>query len=287
MPDLPQGNSGNLPNAGVDNNSYGLVDPLAPTSPFGDPDKAAGSSATGTGAGSGSASSGSSTSTNQPALPQPAGPATETPEVENAYDQRGVTGELGGIAWPGDSRAAAVSWHCIYLAGERFPGVARIPEAGTKRNVEEKQASGNDGATITDKGRARPKFTIELTLWTSRQWYEFQRLLPLIDPNKDGGPRYPIEVYFPTLALFNITEIYIEEIKVGLPDAQGVMKISMPAGKWAPAPPPVTKAAGSGGKALADQLIADMNKISSGVAAAKEAAYHDPAVSGPMTDWGR
>ena len=208
-----------------------------------------------------------------PPLPAPSGPAVPAPAIENACEFDRSLGQvvldklsayMGVIPWPGDGIEYARLWQTLYIAGEAWPGVTRIKGAGGKRNIEEKQASGDDGATITDKGRARPKFTIETTIWTSRQWYEVQRLLPLIEPNKDGGPRSPLGVYHPALELFGITQIYIDTITLGDLTAEGTMTITMNAGKWAHAPAPAPKGAGESKAEVLDDLNKGHNSITGG-----------------------
>jgi hypothetical protein len=82
-----------------------------------------------------------------------------------------------------------------------------------------KDASGQDGATPTYRGKKPPDFTLAFHMWTDAQfqfWQTFQ-LAFLYDASKQQVD--PVDIYTPQLAMVGISQIHVDEL--GAPEQQG------------------------------------------------------------------
>lgn len=70
-------------------------------------------------------------------------------------------------------------WDKVFFASVPTPGVAEV-DAKRERKVDEKDAPGSDGATVTIHGVKPADITIKLLIWTPDQKKAMDELLPLI-----------------------------------------------------------------------------------------------------------
>ncbi len=150
-------------------------------------------------------------------------------------------------------------WDTLILGGEVWPGIPRIRGRGVGRKLDVKKTKGADIGTVKDEGYKNGRLTISLTIWTSTQWRELQRLLVLIHPRRKGGERRPLDIIHPMANLLGVTTVYVETIP--FPDVDfergGPMVFSFDAIEWTEAPKPVKKASGTGGLAAQQPATSD------------------------------
>lgn len=172
--------------------------------------------------------------------------AESATEPETTQPTQGLTAPAGIGYW--DDRTLPLEWEIVYLAGEKWPGVAEVSGAGCSRKIDVQKEKGTDGANLKDEGYDPARISITLKVTTDAEWTRLQELIPLIHPRKKGGPRTPVEIYYPSLALLGITQIYIDKIPIpAKPSADdGILFVEMSAIEWFPSPQPVKKGAGTG-----------------------------------------
>jgi hypothetical protein len=103
------------------------------------------------------------------------------------------------------------SWNTVVLAGIKVPGLAKVV-GNVSRKLDVKNAKGVDGATVTDDGADPSKIEITILLRSRAEWASFQQLIPLLNPNVKKGTAAAIDVSYPSLSLYGIRQMYVEEM---------------------------------------------------------------------------
>jgi hypothetical protein len=154
----------------------------------------------------------------------------------------------------GGGELEVFEWDTLYMAGKRWPGICTISGKGIARRLDQKRTKGSDGATLKDEGNDLAEFTIELLIYNRTDWAELQELIPLVSPRRSGGPRQPLAISYPSLALLGISACYIKAISVPSIDKNSQqLTVTMSAIEWVAKPKKVKKAAGTRrGKSVAD-----------------------------------
>lgn len=119
-------------------------------------------------------------------------------------------------------------WDTIIIGGIRAPGLARV-SGGRGRRLPTMIIPGASGSSTDFLGEDPVAFTIQLTLWTPKQWAWLQDFIkPLLPPPTALIHPVAVKVYYPGLALLNVYDIYINRIAIPQPDAyqRGHIEIS-------------------------------------------------------------
>lgn len=163
----------------------------------------------------------------------------------------------------GGGELEVFEWDTLYMAGKRWPGICTISGKGIARRLDQKRTKGSDGATLKDEGNDLAEFTIELLIYNPTDWAELQELIPLVSPRRSGGPRQPLAISYPSLALLGISACYIKAISVPSIDKNSQqLTVTMNAIEWVPKPKKVKKAAGTRkGKSVADPEFVDQKIV--------------------------
>lgn len=118
-----------------------------------------------------------------------------------------------------------ISWMSITISGMTIgprdgTGLVKIRRAGRPYKWQTKDASGQDGATHTYRGKKPPDFEIEFHMWTDAHFTAWQALSSaalIYDASKTTVD--PVDVWHPGLVMVGISQIIVDEC--GSPEQQG------------------------------------------------------------------
>lgn len=148
----------------------------------------------------------------------------------------------------------AYQWDDLWLGGVKFPGIARVTGSGIQRKLDVQRKKGAAGAKLKDEGDDPGTGTIELRMWTTAQFEEYQRLLPDINPRKRGGTKFVLDVFHPVLNLANINRIYMKGLPLVDHDKRmGTITARMEFLEWFPEPVPQKPPPGGGTSVKEDE----------------------------------
>jgi len=150
--------------------------------------------------------------------------------------------------WADNDPAEAAAWNTVRLGSVQLPGLC-VVKAKKGRDVDLKKAKGQDGYGSTDNGATAGKVTITVTLATRQDWIDWQKVRPLIDPNRPGATRSPLEIRHPETADRGILNIYVDEIGGEPPSARAGKKFTIDCTEWYPQAK-ASKGAGKTAKAV-------------------------------------
>lgn len=119
-------------------------------------------------------------------------------------------------------------WDTIILAGMRAPGIASL-KGGRGKRIVPQETPGASGQIPIFYGYDCAEFSVELKIWTPKQWIWLQTLIKLImpPPSAKVQPK-AVKVDYPSLALLNIYDIYVVHVKLPVVDRYGMMTIEIP-----------------------------------------------------------
>jgi hypothetical protein len=120
--------------------------------------------------------------------------------------------------------ADPIAWMSATVNGQTWGpkfGLGKVVpiRAGRPYKWQVKDASGQDGATPTYRGKKPPDFILQFHMWTDAQfifWQTFS-LAFLYDASKQQVD--PVDIYMPQLANVGISQIKVDEL--GVPEQQG------------------------------------------------------------------
>jgi hypothetical protein len=135
--------------------------------------------------------------------------------------------------WADNNPAEAAAWNTVRLGSVQLPGVC-VVKAKKGRDVDLKKAKGLDGYGMTDNGASPGKVTIDVTLTSRDDWSKWQKIRPLIDPNRPGATRNPMEIKHPETEDRNIRNIYVDDIEGEPPSARAGKKFRISCTEWFP-----------------------------------------------------
>lgn len=117
-------------------------------------------------------------------------------------------------------------WDRLQLGTFVMPGVWEITGGECARQVDHKKTKDKDGARIKDLGLLPPRFTARGRMVSAEDWESLQQILPDINPRKKGGPKYPLSIFHPAVAVLGVSTIYVERIRP--PEIHdGILEISI------------------------------------------------------------
>ncbi len=134
-------------------------------------------------------------------------------------------------------------WDILTLEGQKIPGKATV-SCDYSLAIEVKKAKGFDGAEYTDNGKEASKVTIEIWIWSSKEWEDFQSIIPLILSRK-GIESPPLTIDHPVTSMYGVTRIKIKSLGEPRYGKDGI-RIKIEAIEYIPAPK--KKAANAGKK---------------------------------------
>lgn len=108
---------------------------------------------------------------------------------------------------------ASAPWDKLLLGPHTMPGVWEITSGECARQVDHKKTKDKDGARIKDLGLLPPRFSARGRMVTQKDWDALQNLMPDINPRKKGGPKFPLTIFHPAIALLGVNTIYVERIR--------------------------------------------------------------------------
>jgi len=96
-----------------------------------------------------------------------------------------------------------------------FFGAVHVSGAAISHKMDVRSPQGSSGGKAVWKGKTLPQIKIRLTLWSNDDKNNFRRLVAALKENGNNAPP-AIPVYYPSLALFGIQAITVQEL--GLPE---------------------------------------------------------------------
>ena len=104
-------------------------------------------------------------------------------------------------------------WDRVSISGMEWKGKVEFRRASRFYKWDTKDASGQEGAKQTYRGKRPEKFSLRIYLWTDAQWTDWtSNFLPLFFYNGVQGNVKPVTIYHPSLALIGLTEIIAHQI---------------------------------------------------------------------------
>lgn len=117
-------------------------------------------------------------------------------------------------------------WDRLQLGVHVLPGVWEITSGECARQVDHKKTKDKDGARIKDLGLLPPRFSAKGKMVSPEDWDALQDIIPDINPRKNGGPKFPLSIFHPAIAVLGVTTVYVERIRP--PELHdGILEISI------------------------------------------------------------
>ena len=123
------------------------------------------------------------------------------------------------------------SWDICQLGDVFLPGVITIEdfEYGVDIDIQKKRKK--EKCRIRDNGLAPCAFSIKIELRGS-QWADWQKVLPSIQPRREGAVRAPMPIVHPLPNAYGVRDIYVHKIKTDPPSARKGMIITIKVAEW-------------------------------------------------------
>lgn len=116
----------------------------------------------------------------------------------------------GATGW--DPIANPVIWDFVIVGAERTPGVAVVHEFKRRHEFDVKKSKGVYGATVTFVGRPPATGHIELKLWQSQHFADWQSFIPSLKYDPTKSVVQAVDIYHPSLDLIDIRSVVCESI---------------------------------------------------------------------------
>lgn len=105
------------------------------------------------------------------------------------------------------------SYDTLVVGGETLPGVVRVPDPETGRDLEVKKVKGKKKATVSNNGDPPREWKVEWDIDPAKHWEEFLRVWPTIQPRKETKELQPLEIVHPIFALHDFRTGLVKSIK--------------------------------------------------------------------------
>jgi hypothetical protein len=135
-------------------------------------------------------------------------------------------------------------WNTAQVGPYVLPGRFECDPIPLKRNLDVKKPGGKSGASITDKGYELAKFKGRLHITSKAQHDEFQRILPHLNPRREGATKDPFELKYATVIEAGITAVTIEHLDLPPFDTKSKRVITFTFQEWVEDSKPVKKGTG-------------------------------------------
>ncbi len=161
-----------------------------------------------------------------------------------------------------DGEQLGSTWDQVQLGEVILPGVCTIDDFEYGNDVDVQKRRKKEKAKLRDNGIAPCAFSIVVEI-NGAQWHEWLKVLPKIQPRREGAVRTPMNIVHPLVNAHGVKEIYVHKIKVAPPSARDGMKITIRVGEWfeeekdaqpqkqvkySPRPSPLIAGAGAGNR---------------------------------------
>ena len=147
---------------------------------------------------------------------------------------------MPSITWPYDDPYV---YNTLIVGSYVIPGRAELAKGiPIRRSVDVKKPKGKSGATSTDNGREPVTGIVYRIHQFKREHHdEWQRILPAIDPGREGATKEPFECLNAYLWERNLKNLKIIAITCGPYDTKGKRIIEIEFDEWMPEPKTVKK----------------------------------------------
>jgi len=137
------------------------------------------------------------------------------------------------------------AWGTCALGEVWLPGIAVVKVGKIERDIDKKKAKGKSGGTMTDNGYKPATVTIKLKLWTKEHHDWWLRILPKINPRREGATKDPFEVRHPGVMELGLGPMFVSAIDPGdPPSAKSGRTIIIYCEEWFDKPKAVKKGTG-------------------------------------------
>lgn len=123
------------------------------------------------------------------------------------------------------------TWDICQLGEVFLPGVVTIEDFEYGQDIDIQKRRKKEKARIRDNGLAPCGFNIKIELRAS-QWPEWLKVLPSIQPRREGGARTPMPIGHPLPNAHGVRDVYVHKIKVSPPSARKGMCITIKVAEW-------------------------------------------------------
>jgi len=123
------------------------------------------------------------------------------------------------------------SWDICQLGLVYLPGVITIEDFEYGQDIDIQKQRKKEKCRIRDNGLAPCAFNIKCELKAS-QWPDWLKVLPSIQPRREGGIRSPLRIVHPLPNAHNVQNIYVHKIKIDPPSARKGMVITIKVAEW-------------------------------------------------------
>jgi hypothetical protein len=123
------------------------------------------------------------------------------------------------------------TWDICQLGSVFLPGVVTIDNFEYGIDIDIQKRRKKEKCRIRDNGLAPCAFDIKIELRGS-QWGEWQRILPAIQPRREGAIRTPMPIVHPLPNAYGVRDIYVHKIKTEAPSARKGMCITIRVAEW-------------------------------------------------------
>lgn len=130
-----------------------------------------------------------------------------------------------------DGQQLGSTWDQVQLGDVILPGVCTVDDFEYGVDIDVQKRRKKEKARLRDNGLAPCAFNIQVEL-TGGQWHEWLKILPKIQPRREGAVRTPLAITHPLVNAHGVRDIYVHKIKVGAPSARDGMKITIRVAEW-------------------------------------------------------
>lgn len=159
------------------------------------------------------------------------------------------------LPFPGDPGGDA--WDEITIAGLRFDGVAEVTGAKRLLRVDQRNARGSRGASLSIHGRKLAEPKIELKAWTAEQLAQIETIIERAFPSTRTSRHDAVTVDHPALAFHGITQLLVTEVDGPETDDKNLVTCTLSCVEFHP--PPTRPATASRRPAAATEAPTDID----------------------------
>lgn len=130
-----------------------------------------------------------------------------------------------------DGQQLGSTWDQVQLGGQFLPGVCTIDDFEYGNDIDVQKRRKKEKPRLRDNGLAPCSFNIIVEI-NAAQWFEWLKVLPAIQPRREGSIRVPLAIVHPLVNAHNVKDVYVHKIKIPPPSARDGMKITIRVAEW-------------------------------------------------------
>jgi hypothetical protein len=123
------------------------------------------------------------------------------------------------------------SWDTVFLGTVFLPGVCTLKNFKYGQDIDVQKRRKKEKARLRDNGLAPCGFDITVEL-TAKDWPAWVRIVPAIQPRREGAVRTPLAITHPLCNLHGVKDVYVHFIEYDEPSARKGMKITIRVAEW-------------------------------------------------------